>query len=205
MSKIAVINDNIFLVICVKSLVQWFDNILSVICVKSLVQWCAPSEKYLGPENSPLILHNDLKSDGVQLSLVSFRFVALYAMATWISFKISLLWLIQQWSLIVFFCHLRCRVVQRDKSQTQYYLINHLPPHSVRHPGCFQLHRMGWPRAVYNAYPSGTVLSQKISCQPNDSKNIHTNKENFRITKFKLCKRSYILRISRQQVQHAKH
>ena len=55
------------------------------------------------------------------LTLVSLRFFTLYATATWIPFKISLLWLIQQWGPIVFFCHLRCRVVQRDKSQTHYY------------------------------------------------------------------------------------
>ena len=37
----------------------------------------------------------------------------------WIPFKIPLLWLIQQWSPIVFFCYLRCLAVQSDKSQTQ--------------------------------------------------------------------------------------
>ena len=43
---------------------------------------------------------------------MSLRFNMLYATATWISFKIALLCLIQQWSPIVFFCHLPCPVVQ---------------------------------------------------------------------------------------------
>ena len=30
---------------------------------------CAPSEKYLGPKQSPPISHNDLKKDGAQLLL----------------------------------------------------------------------------------------------------------------------------------------
>ena len=48
-------------------------------CVKSLVivlmpryfffGSCAPSEKYLGPNQSPPISHNDLKKDGAQLLL----------------------------------------------------------------------------------------------------------------------------------------
>ena len=54
---------------------------------------------------------------------MSFRFVTLYATAMWIPFKIPLLWQIQQWSPIVFFCHLRCRALQRDKSQTHYYQV----------------------------------------------------------------------------------
>ena len=29
----------------------------------------APSEKYLGPKQSPLVSHNDLKKDGAQLLL----------------------------------------------------------------------------------------------------------------------------------------
>ena len=62
---------------------------------------------------------------GCIITLVSLRFVTLYATATWIPFKIALLWLIQQWSPIVFFCHLRCRAVQRDKSQTHYWHSNH--------------------------------------------------------------------------------
>ena len=56
--------------------------------------------------------------------IVSLRFVTLYAKATWIPFKIPPLWLIQQWSPIVFFYHLRCHAdaVQCDKSQTHYIL-----------------------------------------------------------------------------------
>ena len=37
----------------------------------------------------------------------------LYATATWNPFKLTLLGLIRQWSPMVFFCHLRCRGVQR--------------------------------------------------------------------------------------------
>ena len=51
---------------------------------------------------------------------MSLRFVTLYPTATQISFKILLLWLIKQWSSIWFFFHLRCRAVQRDKSQTHH-------------------------------------------------------------------------------------
>ena len=57
-----------------------------------------------------------------RLSIVSLRFVPLYAMVTWVPFKIPL-WLIQQWRPFVFFCHLRCRAVQHDKSQTHYSLL----------------------------------------------------------------------------------
>ena len=49
---------------------------------------------------------------------MNLRFVTVYATATWIPFKIPLPWLIQQRSPIVFFCYLRCRAVQHDKSQT---------------------------------------------------------------------------------------
>ena len=52
--------------------------------------------------------------------IVSLRFDT----TTWIPFKIPLLWLIYQWNPIIFFCHLRCRAVQRDKSQTHYYYPN---------------------------------------------------------------------------------
>ena len=52
---------------------------------------------------------------------MSLQFITLYATATWIPFKIPLLWLIQQRSPIVFFCHWHCRAVQRDKSQTHHY------------------------------------------------------------------------------------
>ena len=70
---------------------------------------------------------------GVVLTLlVSLRFVTLWATATWIPFKIPLLWLIQQWSPIVFFCHLRCRAVQRDKSQTHYWVLRHVRVHGAR-------------------------------------------------------------------------
>ena len=34
---------------------------------------CAPSEKYLGPKQSPPISHNDLKKDGAQLLLSKYR------------------------------------------------------------------------------------------------------------------------------------
>ena len=57
------------------------------------------------------------------MTVVSLRFVPLHATATWIPFKIPLLWLIQQWSPIVFFYHLRCRAVQRGKSQTHYCVV----------------------------------------------------------------------------------
>ena len=56
----------------------------------------------------------------VMFSIVNLRFVPLYSTATRIPFKVFLLWLIQQWSSIVLFCHQRCRAVQRDKSQTHY-------------------------------------------------------------------------------------
>ena len=65
----------------------------------------------------------EINSTVIEITLVSLRFVTLYTTATWIPFKIPLLWLIQQWSPIVFFCHLRCRVLQRDKSQTHYCLV----------------------------------------------------------------------------------
>ena len=60
----------------------------------------------------------------LQKIIVSLWFGTLCATATWVSFKIALLWLIQQWSHFVFFCHLRCRAVQPVKSQTHFYLTN---------------------------------------------------------------------------------
>ena len=65
---------------------------------------CAPSEKYLGPKQSPPISHNDLKKDGAQLLLSKWGKSQkiwtrpLYAKATWKHFKIALLWLISQWT-----------------------------------------------------------------------------------------------------------
>ena len=70
----------------------------------------------------PTNLDVDKFQDSTQV-LVSLRFNTLYAKATWISFKIALLWLIQQEEpSLVFFCHLRCRAVQRLKSQTHHCL-----------------------------------------------------------------------------------
>ena len=47
-----------------------------------------------------------------------FEIYHLYATATWSLFKISLLWLIKQWSSVVFFCHLRCRVARSNRKLT---------------------------------------------------------------------------------------
>ena len=41
---------------------------------------------------------------------------------TWNPSIFAPLWFIRQWSHIVFFCHSRCRGVQKCKSQTLYYL-----------------------------------------------------------------------------------
>ena len=67
MSKIAVINNNNFAPLLFQSMCEIISDCIGVSVL--LFMSCVPSEKYLGPKQSPPISHNDLKNDGVQLLL----------------------------------------------------------------------------------------------------------------------------------------
>ena len=87
--------------------------------INCFIQWAHPQNMAVGD----LAIYYTLYLSVCELQvLVSFRFVTLYATATWISFKNYLLWLIQQCRHIVFSCHLHCPAVQRAKPQTHYCL-----------------------------------------------------------------------------------
>ena len=58
---------------------MWIRRWLFCTSVFFLGSW-APSEKYLGPKQSPPISHNDLKKDGAQLLLSMYRYVLILCM-----------------------------------------------------------------------------------------------------------------------------
>ena len=68
MSKIAIINDNNNFFTIHFSVIVWICRWLFWTSVFFFGSY-APSEKYLGPKQSPPISHNDLKKDGAQLLL----------------------------------------------------------------------------------------------------------------------------------------
>ena len=79
----------------------------------------------------------------------------------WNPFKIPLLWLIQQWSPIVFFCNLRCHAVQRHKSQTHNSLIiAHNRPFQMRAWSCITSYPLrGLPYLAYDSVNPAMVNS----------------------------------------------
>ena len=66
--QIAITNDSNNFVPSIFSVIVWICQWLFWISVFFFGSY-APSEKYLGPKQSPPISHNDLKKDGAQLLL----------------------------------------------------------------------------------------------------------------------------------------